>query len=53
MKRNRLSELQRAASDVIVTNKGAHINHMLPNGSKVWVNVSSRLTYDHTSDAKK
>lgn len=43
---------QKEASNVIATDKGSRTNLILPDGSKVWVNADSRLTYDHTFGAK-
>ncbi|MCF3111827.1 FecR domain-containing protein [Niabella sp. CC-SYL272] len=40
------------ASNVIATDKGSRTNLILPDGSKVWVNADTRLTYDHTFGAK-
>ncbi|MGJ7032148.1 FecR family protein [Niabella hirudinis] len=42
----------REAANVIATNKGSRTNLILPDGSKVWVNADSRLTYDHEFGAK-
>ncbi|SDC03073.1 FecR family protein [Niabella drilacis] len=42
----------RKAANVIATSKGSRTNLILPDGSKVWVNADTRLTYDHEFGAK-
>ncbi|MBZ4190629.1 FecR family protein [Niabella beijingensis] len=39
---------QQEASNVVATEKGSRTNLILPDGSKVWVNADTRLTYDHS-----
>ncbi|WP_300597462.1 FecR domain-containing protein [Niabella sp.] len=43
---------QKEASNVVATDKGSRTSLILPDGSKVWVNADTRLTYDHTFGAK-
>lgn len=43
---------QRPEAAVIATAKGSRTSLILPDGTRIWVNADTRLTYDHTFGAK-
>ncbi|MCD2422601.1 FecR domain-containing protein [Niabella pedocola] len=43
---------QRTEAAVVATAKGSRTNLILPDGTRIWVNADTRLTYDHTFGAK-
>ncbi|MBO9593345.1 MAG: FecR domain-containing protein [Niabella sp.] len=43
---------QRPEAAVVATAKGSRTSLILPDGTRIWVNADTRLTYDHTFGAK-
>ncbi|WP_018631044.1 FecR family protein [Niabella aurantiaca] len=39
---------QARTANIVETEKGSRTNLVLPDGSRVWVNADTKLTYDHT-----